>query len=222
MSTSADDSTNDTGSTLTEDEWKERLAPVLPVSLREASDRMTQAAPVQKWLHSASFEAAEGLTQMPPTQAEAEGYWRMMDALADRFPELLRAVESLTDGCAAVDLHWRPLSPSFTRIYLRPTDDRDSDVLIRLDGCAETDVREALQTLSKALPKGKPFPNRPHEATGTMVFDGQCLTVRLREHVGEEETRRLSILLLRGEASSDPLPFDNAVRHIHAFFQTTR
>jgi len=54
------------------------------------------------------------------------------------------------------------------------------------------------------------------------VFDGQCLTVRLREHAGEKGTRRQSIVLLRGEASSDPLSFDSAMRHIHAFFQAER
>lgn len=206
---------------LGQDAWEARIGPLLPVSLRDASDRITQTPAVQKWLHAASFEAADGLGQMDPMQAESEGYWRMMDGLKEHFPNLVAAVDALTEGCASLDLHWRPLSPSFTRVYVRTTGDRDSDVLVRLDALDPSAVRSALDTLADALPAGDPFPNRPHEVTATVVYDGRCLTVRVREQVREGESggTRRSVVLLRGPSSSDPFPLDKAVRAIRAFFQ---
>jgi hypothetical protein len=133
----------------------------------------------------------------------------------------MAAVDELSEGCVTVDLHWRPLDPSFTRIDLRTTDDHDSNVLLRLDAATEAAIRDALQTLAAALPEGDPFPNRPHEATGAVAFDGQCLTVRLREHTADEGTRR-SVLLLHGASSSDPFSVGQAVRAIRAFFLSDR
>ena len=210
----------DSSTSPTKAQWKSQLAPLLSVSLREAGECITQAPSVQKWLHTASFEAAEGLGQMDATQAEAEGYWRMMEGLKQRFPELVAAVEELTDGCASLDIHWRPLAPNFTRLYLRTTGDRDCDLVVRLPETTAPAVRTVLQAIVRALPDGTPFPNRPHEATGMVVYNGHCLTVRVREHRGKEGTgSRHTVVLFQGDASSDPLSMDAAIQHIQAFAQ---
>jgi hypothetical protein len=95
-------------------------------------------------------------------------------------------------------------------------------------------AEEALSATQAALPKGSPFPNRPHEVTALVVTpeDGhalsdaggkkpaRCLGVRLRCHLREDGTgtRTGALLLKRGGDASDPLPLATAREALTTFF----
>lgn len=168
------------------EDWKAHIEPHLSESLRTVSDRITQTPVVQEWLREASMEAAEGLGSVSGMQGEMQGYLRMLDALEDRFPALLTAVEELTEGCGHVDLHWRPMNPNFSRVQV--TFDRDFTVklFVRLTAPTPKAARTVLDTVAKALPEGDPFPNRPNTVTGLVAHDGSCIGVRVHEHLAED------------------------------------
>ena len=197
-------------------DWKARIEPHLSTSLREASDAITRTDVVQAWLHDASMEAAEGLGSVSGMQGEMQGYMRMMNALEDRFPELLAAVDELTDGCGQVDLHWRPMNPNFSRVKV--TFDRDFTVklFVRLEDLTPEAARSALHKVADALPEGDPFPNRPNAVTGLVAHDGSCLGVRVREHLGDEGQGRYRTVTLLPENRDDieNLSVDDAGRYL--------
>jgi hypothetical protein len=200
----------------TKEDWKARIQPYLSTSLREVSDAITRTEVVQNWLHDASMEAAEGLGGVSGMQGEMQGYMRMMNALEDRFPELLVAVDELTEGCGQVDLHWRPMNPNFSRVKV--TFDRDFTVklFVRLDTPTLEAARTALHTVADALPEGDPFPNRPNTVTGLVAYDGSCLGVRVREHLGDEGQGRYRTVTLLPEDRDDieNLSEDEAARKL--------
>lgn len=171
---------------LSTDEWKARIAPHLDTSLQKVSDAITQTEPVQTWLHDASMAAAEGLGQMSGVQGEMMGYMRMMDDLEDTLPTLLTAVDELTDGCGSVDLHWRPLQPNFSKLYVSFDRDFTVRLFVRLSDCTDEAARAALDTVAAALPAGDPFPNRPNEVTGLVARSGRSAGVRVKEHLRED------------------------------------
>lgn len=181
---------------LSVDDWKARIAPHLSTSLQTVSEKITQTEAVQSWLHSASMEAADGLGQMSGVQGEMMGYMRMMDDLEDSLPNLLEAVADLTDGCGTVDLHWRPLQPNFSRLYVDFDRDFSAKLFVRLEDCTQDTVRDALQTVTAALPKGEPFPNRPNTVTGMVAHEGAGAGVRVKEHLREDQTTTHSVTLL--------------------------
>jgi len=196
-------------------EWKDRLAPTLATSLRETSEAMTKPPPVQSWLHEASFEAAQDVAQTSGSMAQGMGYMYMVDTLPARFPNLMKAVRDLTEGCGRVDLHWRPLSPSFSRLYIDFGWEASIDVFVRLDAHSLSAIRDALETIAEALPSGTPYPNRPNEGTGLIAYDGACVAARVREHLGEDDGTYRSVVLLSKEgASSDPMSAADAVRQL--------
>lgn len=209
----------DSDSDLSTAEWKERLGPTLSVSLRETSEEMTKARPVQSWLHEASYEAAQDVARTTGSQAQGMGYMYMMDSLEATVPNLLAAVRDLTDGYGHVDLHWRPLSPGFSRLYVDFDWDTSVDVFIRLDEATADDARDGLRTVAEALPKGTPYPNRPNEATGLVAHDGNCVAARIHEHLGEKEStyRSVSLIPKNGDAS-DPMSPSDAVRALLDIF----
>lgn len=172
------------------DDWKALIEPHLSESLRTAGDEITRTTSVREWLRTASLEAAEGLGQMSGMQGEMRGYMRMMNALEDRFPELIEAVEEITEGCGHVDLHWRPLHPIYSRLYIDFDRDFSVEVFHRLSDRSRDSAQAALDTVARELPKGAPFPNRPNTATGLAALDGYCLGIRVKEHVSEETGRR--------------------------------
>ncbi|MFB6271750.1 MAG: hypothetical protein ABEL51_02525 [Salinibacter sp.] len=171
----------------TKKDWKARIQPHLSRSLRAVSDTITRTEAVQQWLHDASLEAAEGLGGVSGMQGEMQGYMRMLNALEDRFPNLLDAVNELTEGCGTVDLHWRPMNPNFSRVQVTFERDFTVKLFVRLDALSPETARSAIETVGEALPEGKPFPNRPNTVTGIVAHDGACLGVRAREHFGDEE-----------------------------------
>lgn len=197
-------------------DWKALIEPHLSTSLREVSDAITRNDVVQDWLHEASMEAAEGLRDASGMQGEMQGYMRMMNALEDRFPELLAAVDELTEGCGSVDLHWRPMNPNFSRVKI--TFDRGFTVklFVRLDAPTPEAAHSAIGTVTDALPKGDPFPNRPNTVTGLVAHDGSCLGVRVREHLGEEGQGRYRTVTLLPEDRDDieNLSTDDAARQL--------
>ena len=198
------------------EDWKARIAPHLSRSLRDVSDAITRTDAVQQWLHDASMEAAEGLGEVSGMQGEMQGYMRMMNALEDQFPELLDAVDELTEGFGQVDLHWRPMNPNFSRVKV--TFDREFTVklFVRLDGRTPEAARTALATVGDALPEGDPFPNRPNTVTGLVAHDGTCLGVRIREHLSEEGQGRYRTVTLLPETGDalENLSEQDAAEHL--------
>lgn len=182
---------------VSKEDWKARIKPHLSTSLREVSDALTRTDVVQQWLHDASLEAAEGLGGVSGMQGEMQGYMRMMNALEDRFPNLLDAVDELTEGCGTVDLHWRPMNPNFSRVEIAFDCDFTVKLFVRIETLSPKATRSALATVADALPGGEPFPNRPNTVTGLVSHDGTCLGVRLREHLSEDgqDTYRTVTLL---------------------------
>jgi len=187
----------------TKADWKAHIEPYLSTSLREVSDTITRTDVVQAWLHDASMEAAEGLGGVSGMQGEMQGYMHMMDALEDRFPELLAAVDELTDGCGEVDLHWRPMNPNFSRVKVTFDCDFTVKLFVRLEDLTPEAARSALHTVADALPDGDPFPNRPNTVTGLVAHDGSCLGVRIRDHLGEEGQGRYRTVTLLSEDRDD-------------------
>ncbi|MFB6099607.1 MAG: hypothetical protein ABEK84_10950 [Salinibacter sp.] len=186
------------------EDWKALIAPHLSTSLRDVSDALTRTDAVQNWLHDASMEAAEGLGRVTGMQGKMQGYMRMMDALEDRFPNLLAAVDELTEGCGTVDLHWRPMNPNFSRVQVTFDRDFTAKLFVRLDDLTPASAQSVLDTVSDALPQGAPFPNRPNTVTGLVAYDGACLGVRVREQLSEDGKGRYRTVTLL-PASEDPL-----------------
>jgi len=187
-------------------EWKERIAPHLSTSLREASDRITQSAPVQSWLQRASMEAAEGLGQMGGLQGEMQGYMHMMNDLDAALPALTAAVDELTDGCGRLDLNWRPLNPNFSRLYIDFDRDYTVALFCHLETCTTEAARDALRTVAAALPEGEPFPNRPNTVTGLVGRNGTGVGVQIKEALADGGGQRRRAVTLRpgsGDALED-------------------
>ena len=185
------------------EDWKARIEPHLSTSLRAVSDDITRTNVVQEWLHDASMEAAEGLGQVSGMQGNMQGYMRMMNALEDRFPELLAAVEDLTGGCGHVDLHWRPTNPNFSRVEVAFDRDFSVDLFVRLEALTTEAARSMIDTVAETLPDGSPFPNRPNTATGLVGYDGLCLGVRVREHLADDGQGRYRTVTLLPEDEDD-------------------
>lgn len=171
-------------------DWKARIEPHLSTSLQTVSEKIMRTDTVQRWLRKASMEAASELGNATGLQGEMKGYRQMMNALEDRFPELLGAVHELTDGHGRVELHWRPTNPNFTRLYVAFDRDYSVTVFVRLAEPTPEAARSVLQTVSDALPEGDPYPNRPNTATGLVAFEGRCLGVRVSERMGKDGDRR--------------------------------
>ena len=142
------------------------------------------------------MSAAEGLGQMQGMQGEMMGYMRMMDELDEALPELIAAVDELTDGCGDVNLHWRPLQPNFSRLYVSFDREYTVKLFVRLDDCADEAVHAVLDTIADALPKGEPFPNRPNTITGLVARNGRSIGVRVKEHLREDGGTTRSVTLL--------------------------
>jgi hypothetical protein len=161
------------------------------------------------------MEAADGLGQMSGVQGEMMGYMHMMDDLEDTLPNLLEAVADLTDGCGTVDLHWRPLQPNFSRLYVDFDRDFTAKLFVRLDGCTRDAARDAIQAVAAALPKGEPFPNRPNTVTGLVAHNGVGVGVRVNEHLREDRSTTHSVTLLpNGESTLENLAAGDAAREL--------
>ena len=200
----------------TTEDWKSRIEPHLSTSLRDVSDAITRTDVVQEWLHDASMEAAKGLGDVSGMQGEMQGYMRMMNALEDRFPALLAAVEELTDGCGQVDLHWRPMNPNFSRVQVTFDRNFSGKLFVRLSAPTLNAARSVLDAVADALPEGDPFPNRPNTVTGLVAHDGSCLGVRVREHLAEDGGGRYrTVTLLPDDRDNvENLSVEDAARHL--------
>lgn len=183
-------------STLSKDDWKERLAPAFSTSLQAVSERITQSPVVQSWLQEASMEAAEGLEDRSGMQGEMRGYMRIMDALEDQLPTLLAAVNEFTEGLGRVDLHWRPLQPNFSRLYVDFDRDYTVNLFVRLAECTPEGTQKTLDTVASALPEGEPFPNRPNTVTGLVARANTGVGVQVKEFHREDRSVSRSLTLL--------------------------
>ena len=185
------------------EEWKALLAPLLSTSVQATNERLMQTDAIQQWLRQASTEAAEGMRQRPDMQGQMHGYTQLKAAFNDRFPELLGAIEDLTEGCGTIDLDWTPMNPTLSRVEVDFHRDLSVDLFTRLDAPTPEAARAALHAVEQALPDGTPFPNRPNAVTGLVAHDGSCLGVRVREHLGGEGTRQYRTVTLLPEGQSD-------------------
>ena len=193
-------------SSLSKAEWMERLRPLLTESLDALSERLTSHPSIQSWLHEASFEAAQGLGGMADMQAQAQAHGRMLDSLTDRFPELVDAVNALTHGCGTLDIHWRPLEPNYSRVYIAFNRSFDADLCCPIETVSRDAIDEAFHAVEDALPAGTPFPNRPNTATGLAVHHGIGVGVRYTDRVTETGQRLRRVTLL----APDRDPLENA------------
>jgi hypothetical protein len=181
---------------LTKDEWKARLTPHLSSSLETVSDVIMQATPVQNWLRSASTAAAEGLGQSQDMKSEMAGYVRMKNELEEALPQLVAAVDELTNGCGHLDVEWRPLQPTQSRVYVAFDRNFTVSLFYPLSECTGEATREALSTVADALPQGDPFPNRPNEVTGLVASEQEAVGVRMKEHLTQDRGGRYRIVTL--------------------------
>lgn len=198
------------------EDWKDRLAPLLSISIQAVNERIMQTDEIQKWLRQASTEAAEGMNQQPDMRGEMQGYAQLKTAFEKHFPELLDAIDELTDGCGTIDLDWTPMNPALSHVEVRFQREITVDLFTRLDAPTPEAARAALHTVEEALPEGTPFPNRPNAVTGLVAYDGSCLGVRVREHLGDERhgQYRTVTLLPEDRDALDPLSVDDAVSRL--------
>lgn len=191
---------------LTKDEWKDRIAPHLSSSLDSVSEAIMQAAPVQSWLRSASTEAAEGLGRPSGMQAQMSGYLRMRNDLEEALPELVAAVDDLTYGCGHLDVEWRPLQPTQSRVYVSFDRDYTVRVFCPLEKCTTEAARDVLATVADTLPEGEPFPNRPNTVTGLVATEHRGIGVRVKEHLTQDRSGRYRTVTL---LPPDQSPLEN-------------
>jgi hypothetical protein len=171
--------------------------------------------------------------------AEARAHGRMVRDLAERFPALVDAIGDATGGCGRLALHWRPLSPDYSKVLVQAPDsiafpNADApDVFCHLRKPTTAAVEGALRAVADALPRGAPFPSRPNTAAGVLGSADRCLGIELREYAGRDtsgDTRsdaiQRRVVLLLGEeaggaadrdAGDERAPAD-AVRRIVAYF----
>jgi len=135
------------------EEWKDRLAPLLDQSLQDVSEKITSHPSIQTWLHEATFEAVQGLTGVPDLQAQAQAHRRLLDQLEEHFAPLVDAVHDLTDGCGHLDVHWRPLEPNYSRVYVDFACTFTVDVFHRLDALMLDEATEKCTAQGPALPE---------------------------------------------------------------------
>lgn len=204
-------------SALSKDEWLERLRPLLTESLDALSEKLTSHPSIQLWLHEASFDAAQGLSGMPDMQAQAQAYGHMLDSLEERFPALVEAVQEMTHGCGSLDIHWRPLEPNYSRVYLAFHRPFDVDICCPLDGVTREAIDEAFRAVEQALPASTPFPNRPNTATGLVVHQQTGVGVRFTDRLTENDRRlrRVTLLAPDREPLENASPADAATALLH-------
>jgi hypothetical protein len=201
---------------LSEEDWMRRIEPALERSMQEVSEQMTNAAPVQRWLRSASYEAAMQASRPQPgdMQAEAAAYGALRDDLREHFASLARAVRDLTHGQGRLDVKWRPLSPNYTRLYIDFGLDYEIDLFVRLKAASPDEARRALDAAADALPRSEPFPNRPNERTALVALDDRQLGVRVREHQADPGRRRTVTLLPDGDSAESDVALDEAPERV--------
>ncbi len=188
--------------------------------LRAVSEAITSHADVQDWLRTAAFEAAMRLEGEADVQATSMAYATLLDDLEHRFPVLLEAVSKLTGGCARLALDWRPLYPQYSRLYLDFGVDFSVDrfyLLNDFSGCSF-----AITAVSRGLPPGFPFPNRPNEANGIIAHGGRCVGLRIREHNIGGGRRRTIAFLPMGYQPLENLSETEAAEALRQFFSDPR
>lgn len=130
----------------------------------------------------------------------------MMDALETELPNLVAAVDDLTEGYGHLDLHWRPLQPNFSRLYVDFDVDYSVDVCVRLSACTLSAAQDTVATIADALPAGTPFPGRPNRRTGFVVRNGRGLGVRINEHLHRNQSatyQSITLLSPSGDATEN-------------------
>lgn len=205
------------------EDWKADLEPHLSTSLQDVNDAIMRTDAVQAWLRKASTEAAEDLGPGSGMQAEMDGYIQIKNALEDHFPALFDAVDDLTEGCGQVDLDWRPLNPTLSRVQVTFDCEFTVQLFVRLTDLTPDTTRGAVQTVAEALPEGTPFPNRPNTVTGLVGHDGTCVGVRVHEHLGENRQGqyRTVTLLPENRDDLDKLSEEDAVKHLRQLLAPT-
>ncbi len=180
----------------TTDDWLALLRPALAASVDEAGRRLTDTPAVQDWLREASLEAAAELSGGPDVQAQAQAHQYLRDDLRERLPALVEAVRAATDGLGRIELHWRPLAPQYSRLFIAFDTTLEIDVFHRLPERTPEALGAALEALRAALPRSAPFPRRPHRVTALVASEGRGLPVRMIERLGPDGARSHAVTLL--------------------------
>lgn len=181
---------------ISRDEWRSRIEPHLSSSLQAVSDQITHSASVQAWLRKAATKAAEGLGQSPGMSGEMRGYMQLTQDLEAAFPNLTDAVETLTDGLGQLDVEWRPMAPTQSRLYIRFDRKFTPALFCHLDACTPEAARAVLNLVAEALPESDPFPNRPNVVTALVAYGDTALGVRVKAHRHPEQGRYRTVTLL--------------------------
>lgn len=200
----------------TKEDWKALLGPLLSTSIQAVNERLMQTDEIQKWLRSASTEAAEGMNRQPDMRGEMRGYTQLKTAFEKRFPELLAAVDELTEGCGTIDVDWTPMNPALSSVEVRFDRDLTIDLFTQLDVPTPEAARSVLDTVVAALPEGTPFPNRPNSVTGLVAYNASCMGVRVREHLGDDRhgQYRTVTLLPHDRDAVKQVSVENAPSHL--------
>jgi hypothetical protein len=84
-----------------------------------------------------------------------------------------------------------------------------------LEALSEATVTGFLRQLTSYLPKGAPFPKKPHRVGGVFSHAERCLAVRLEETVTETDERLKHVSIYgRGIEIENNVPFSAAAERI--------
>lgn len=162
------------------------------------------------------MKAAEGLGRTSGVRDEMMGYMQMRNDLESALPNLVEAVNELTQGFGSLDLHWRPLRSNYSRLYIDFDREYTVHVFLQLSDCRRESAHETLDRVAEALPRGDPFPNRPSTVTGLVVHEGRGVGVRFKHHLRDEGsgTYYSVTLLPTGTSTIENLDVPEAARRL--------
>lgn len=202
-------------------EWKKLLKESLSESVPTAEEKITSHPSVYEWLQEAGYEASVG-TQGVSDRTGMDAYHQLSNEFEERFSALLEAVDTITHGCGQVALDWQPGDPRRTRVQIDFGQEFPVHVYRHFDSISEAAVDRFLTGLADQLPKGAPYPKKPHRVGAVFSHPGMCGAIRLTEVVTDNDRRRHYVTIYRGgEEYRKDIPFEEAAQHVVAFVDTT-
>ncbi len=194
--------------------WTRIIGRALAKSVPAAEKRITSHPEVQAWLQDASYEAAAGLMGAAG-RSGMDAYHQLSNDFEREFGSLRVAVDELTCGCGQAVVSWEPGDPQQTTIRIDFRQDFPVHVFESVDAAAEAPAAQFLERLSGFLPKGAPFPKKPHRVGGVLAASGDCVGVRLVEVISPKDEREKHVsLYTAATAHEQPIPYDDAAKEI--------
>lgn len=152
--------------------------------------------------------------QQTGMQTASGAYRYLRDELRAQCAPLLDAVDTLTHGCGHVDINWRPLAPQYSTLVVAFGTEEDVAVWAPVQPPTPATAGAAGVALIRTLPKGLPFPKRPHVRHAMFTAPGACLLVRATDqHAGPNRQTRTLALHVNGSwiDKLDRGPFEERV-----------